>query len=138
MGMGLLIAASLVGIAWGHRRRFRKTLENWGAASPEASTSALAMTALIIVLMGIGLSFEIDRTIEQMAATGTSVLWPVAQLKHLSWTMLWMVALAAFLGLVVRIESDPFRPLALGAGHLGPAGITGGQNTSSSTRWPGA
>ncbi|MBC8108328.1 MAG: DUF2339 domain-containing protein [Anaerolineae bacterium] len=102
---GVAIAGSLAGLYFLRRDTLRRQLNRAddGAGSPSIM---LALVGMIVAVVTIGFSFEIDRIVEQAALTNTltSPLW---QLKHLSWTMLWCAAWVAlaFAGLKI-LDTD--------------------------------
>src|SRR5205085_4366090 len=91
------------------RRSLAGTLGRWSRHPADPREAVLWGLGLILGVMAFGLSFEIDRVIEQALARGGSLTWPPGQLKHLGWTVLWTGALCAFLGVANYIERQPAR-----------------------------
>ena len=116
MGVGMLISATMALLYWlrrdilKDRMRFDETQRD-SRTSP--ATPFLTLAAVLMTLFAIGLTAEIDRVIEAFAPGATP--WPLWQLKHLSWTVLWTLCLAAFLSVSRALEpSAPRRPAIVG------------------------
>ena len=109
MGAGVLIAVSLVALFWLRREALLSVLRRWGLAGIDQREATLFMAALVIGLMSIGISFEIDRSIEQSALTGGAKPLPLGQIKQLALTMLWSVAACGHLLLARYVEPEPQR-----------------------------
>ncbi len=101
MGVGALIAASVVGIYMLRRRRITALCAHTPGGDP--ATMGVFVGGVVVMLLAMGLSFEIDRVVELARSAGTLV-WPTLQAKQLGWTMLWMIASGAFMGLIVKLE----------------------------------
>jgi uncharacterized membrane protein len=108
MGVGTLIALSLLGLYALRRQRLTTWLET--RADGRAVGAGVMVGGLVLLLLTIGLSFEIDRVVEAARASGgvagsvRAGAWPALQLKQLGWTMLWMVFSGALLGLIVKLQ----------------------------------
>src|SRR5205807_4433558 len=85
MGAGLVLAVSLAGAFALRRRSLAGTLGRWSRHPADPREAVLWGLGLILGVMAFGLSFEIDRVIEQALARGGSLTWPPGQLKHLGW-----------------------------------------------------
>ena len=115
MGIGVLIAVSLVALFWWRREVLLSTLREWGLAGTDEREVTLFLAALVIGLLSIGISFEIERGIERAAQLWRVKTWPASQLKQLAFTMLWAVAACAQLLLARYVEpSSEGRRLWLG------------------------
>jgi len=108
MGTGLLIAASLVALYWLRRRSIWATFHVTARppGQPAAPTAFLTVIAAVCVLLLVGLSAEVDRVVERAVAIGQAFAWPPAQLKNMSWTMLWTFCVAGFAAMVAVFEPD--------------------------------
>lgn len=97
---GLALAGSIVGM---YRLRRDAIQAHFAAANRDGSTIAPAVLVLtaVALLVGIGLSLEIDRIV--MLATQSA--WPIGQFRQMAWTMLWSVLAAAYL--LVFVQLDP-------------------------------
>ena len=99
MGIGLLLAASLVGAYWLRRESIKQALPQ-GRHAPLAAGVAVA----VVALMAIALSFEIDRVVERAVLAQTALTWPAWQLKQLAWTTLWSLCAVAVSLAISRIR----------------------------------
>jgi uncharacterized membrane protein len=104
MGLGCALAASLAALFWLRRQTLLGWLRRWGLGDDAEREGMLIVAGVVIALMTIGLSFEIDRLVELQAHRGIAMTWPAGQLKQLLFTMLWPVAACAQLALVRGIE----------------------------------
>jgi uncharacterized membrane protein len=107
MGVGTFIAVSALAIYRARRQRFEELLAQKREIS--AGSSGVFFAGLIVALLAIGLSFEIDRTVERAVVFGKELIWPAWQMRHLAWSMLWMASLATFLLLATRLQRDAAR-----------------------------
>ena len=117
MGAGILISGTMALLYWLRRDALSGALGLSRARPDDETTSPaaplLALAALLMTLFSIGLSFEIDRVIQAFDPGSTA--WPLWQLKHLSWTVLWMLCLTAYLALARVLEPDEaLRPRVVG------------------------
>jgi uncharacterized membrane protein len=85
MGIGVLICASILTLYSIRRETIWHSL---GKGSDLPKDSVVAVWGTVIGLLTIGVSFEIDRNVEQMNAAGT-LRWPISQAKQLAWTIAW-------------------------------------------------
>jgi uncharacterized membrane protein len=111
MGVGLLVAATMPAVYWLRRAKWDELLarRRRGGASDAPPSVALPMTIALTLLAAFAFTLELDRVVERGAALGGTLLWPATQLKLMSWTMLWTVALAVMAGAAAWIERDPAR-----------------------------
>jgi hypothetical protein len=100
MGIGLLLAGSLVGVYWMRRDAIRQSMPD-DRHAPLAATVALATVALL----AIAFSFEIDRVVERAVLAQHALGWPAWQLKQMAWTMLWSASAVALAFVLSRIEA---------------------------------
>jgi hypothetical protein len=100
MGVGLLLAGSLVGAYWLRRGSIKQALPDQRHA-PLAAGVALAA----IALLAIAFSFEIDRVVEQAVLSNHALTWPVWQLKQMAWTMLWSLSALVLAFVISRISA---------------------------------
>lgn len=115
MGVGLLMSLTMGALYWLRRDVLWGALTGrlWGR-SPDGvlverdgvspAAPAIALSAVLWLLLSVGLSFEIDRVIE--AAGRFASVWSPAQLKMMAWTVLWTITTCAFLALSRRLEPD--------------------------------
>lgn len=100
MAVGGLLAVTIAAMGWLWRGRLIANLERRGSGERAARDATVLIGGLVIALMAIGLSFEVDRVVEQrLWSRAAPMLWPAGQLKELLWTVLWSAACAAFCGL---------------------------------------
>jgi uncharacterized membrane protein len=92
MGTGALLALSLAGVSFLHRRGFRRPHPASATVILTDDLPAMARTALIMGLFVIGLSFEVDRFVERQTSLGYDWIWPPAQVKLFGLTLLWGAA----------------------------------------------
>lgn len=114
MGVGVLCSLTLAAL---YRLR-RDALWNLvgqrhsrsdGALNVSVAAPFLALAAALVAIFAIGLTFEIDRVIERVGQAATA--WPLWQLKHMSWTVLWTLCLSGLVALARRLEpNDALRP----------------------------
>jgi uncharacterized membrane protein len=95
MGIGLLLAGSLVGAYWLRRESIKQALPQ-GRHAPLAASVAM----VVVALLAIAFSFEIDRVVERAVLAQTTLTWPAWQLKQMAWTMLWSLC-AVLLSLAI-------------------------------------
>ena len=118
MGVGVLISLTMGalyalrrGALWGALSRLRR--DSGDPAAQSAAGPALLLAALLMTVVSVGLTFEIDRVIEAAGAAAT--VWPVWQLKQMAWTVLWVVCVCGFLGMARGLEpDDDLRPAWVG------------------------
>lgn len=108
MAAGILICLSLVAIFWWRREVLVSTLHRLGFREGDQREVTLILASLVIGLMTIGISFEIDRGIERAMLTRGITPWPAGQFKQLAFTMLWSLAASAQLIFAAYIEPSPF------------------------------
>lgn len=112
MGVGLLLSITLVGIGWLRR----DVLLKFGSddEGERSRGSLIRLATAVIVIITIGLSFEIDRQFESPSnALYASHTW---HLKHLAWTILWSVSFAAVLGLEKWLRPESVRAMTRSRG----------------------
>jgi hypothetical protein len=95
MGMGLVLALSLVGVMKLRRAALERTFAT-GTAPAEALWDFGGIVALLAIVT-LGLSFEVDRFIERTAALNYDWVWPLEQVKHFGLTLLWLAALGGMI-----------------------------------------
>ncbi|HTL29714.1 MAG TPA: DUF2339 domain-containing protein, partial [Tepidisphaeraceae bacterium] len=105
MAMGVLISASLCLIAWIRREVLLRFLRRENDEDAEQSRLVLLVMGFVLVMMSIGLSFEIDRIVENVKL-GAALAWPSDQAKHLAWSMLWSASFAGLMALTRRLEPN--------------------------------
>ena len=71
-GVGLLLACSLVGAYWLRRASIKLALPDQRHAPLAATVSGVVVVALV----AIGFSFEIDRVVERALLSGNALSWP--------------------------------------------------------------
>lgn len=101
MGLGVLLALSLAGVAYWRRGAFLQPSTSAASDPLPAEARLLAVAGLLLALVSISFSFEIDRVIERSLALGHDLVWPAGQIKLLGLTLLWTVAVVV-LALVAR------------------------------------
>jgi uncharacterized membrane protein len=106
MGMGCLIAVSLVALFWLRRAALVSALRRWGDGQTAERDAVLMVSALVIGLMTIGISSEIDRLVERRALAGGGP-WHSGQLKQLLFSMVWPLAACGQLLLARQVEPSP-------------------------------
>ena len=113
MGVGVLISLTMGALYWLRRQSLWDTLTRLGSrgGSPRVgalpvspAAPALALAGALLALFTIGLTLEIDRVVE--AAGPGATAWPVWQLKHMAWTVLWTICVAGYVVLSRRLEPD--------------------------------
>jgi uncharacterized membrane protein len=107
MGSGLLISATMALLYWLRRDVLGGALghfESRRGACVSPAAPVLTLAALLMTLFAIGLTYEIDRAIEAFAPGAPP--WSLWQLKHLSWTVLWMLCLTTYVALSRLLEPD--------------------------------
>jgi uncharacterized membrane protein len=108
MGIGLLLAISLVALFWLRRQSLLNVLRSWGMGETAERDAVLIIAGLVIGLLTIGISFEIDRVIELKVIAGATRR-SADQLRQMAFTMLWTVAGCGHLLLMRYIEGSPAR-----------------------------
>jgi hypothetical protein len=96
---GVALAGSIVGIYRIRRDAIEARFATNGQDQNVTRLSILVLSA-VALLIGLGLTIEVDRAV--MLATQSA--WPIAQLRHMAWTMLWTVVAAAYLLIFSRID----------------------------------
>jgi uncharacterized membrane protein len=96
------IAGSLIAMFQLRRRALESLLQK---TSARRHNPAIVSAIIAIAVITFGLSFEVDRTVEQL----TSTVWPLMQLKLMNWTILWSIATVALFAAVRLID-----PVSLG------------------------
>jgi uncharacterized membrane protein len=114
-GAGLLISMTLGAMYVLRRETLWSFLDSRrGSARRETEGPAaplLTLAAAVMTLFGIGLTLEIDRIVEAAALNGTSLAWPLWQTKQMAWTILWSLALTAYVALARALEPvESLRP----------------------------
>lgn len=107
-GVGALAAASLLGfhrLAGTSPPRFLTRRRDDPRA--EASSWNLSIAALVIALLTISFSFEIDRVVARAMVGGWSDPLPAWQVRQLSFTILWSISVAAIALVVARLAIGP-------------------------------
>jgi uncharacterized membrane protein len=109
MGIGCVIAASLVALFWLRRRQLVEALRRWGMGDDAERGAVLIVSALVIALMAIGISFEVDRFVERRALVGgvAASPWHVPQLRQMLLSMVWSLAACGQLALAWQVEPSP-------------------------------
>jgi hypothetical protein len=92
------IAGSLIGMFWMRRESLASFLAR---TSRRPFNPAVVSAVIAISVITFGLSFEIDRTVEQLASS----VWPLMQLKLMGWTILWSIATIALFAAVRFIDA---------------------------------
>lgn len=115
------VAAAIGIVAAGAFVLLRRRDESERHASAEPQEGALSLTGLwsIIVLCGavfvlIAMSFEIDRYVMRLAASGAELLWQPGHLRQVMFTMLWSIGALGigFVGmLLIRRAARDHLPL---------------------------
>lgn len=98
MGVGVLIAFSFIAIYL-----LRKPI--WDSARDEKSSGLFLVSMIVLAIMTLGLSLEVDRAVEQAVAAGKSLTLHKDQTKLLALTMLWSLVTAAVMGLTAWLKS---------------------------------
>jgi uncharacterized membrane protein len=97
MGTALLLAISIPALYLWRRRSIQRV--------PLAHLP-FALAMLVIVLLTIGLSLQIDLMIQRAVDAGGHLPWPPMQMEQLAFTLLWSASVAA-LCVVARRWNDP-------------------------------
>ncbi len=97
MFIAAALAGSLIGMFWLRRKALEGLLEK---TSVRRHNPAVVSAIIAIAVITFGLSFEVDRTVEQL----TSTVWPVLQLKLMGWTILWSVSTVALFAAIRFID----------------------------------
>ncbi len=107
MGLGLLLAGSFLTFSRVRRDALRQVCGQFLGITVTDNVAALRVVAVALAVMTYGLSFEVDRTVEQAAAGGVPLGWPVGQFKAMALTPLWLAAilLFAFVGRRLAVPS---------------------------------
>ena len=100
MGIGVLLAGSLLAVYWLRRESLERALSNQRRAPLTA-----VVTMLVIALLAVAFSFEIDRVVERAVLAQRTLAWPVWQIKQMAWTMLWSVSALVFAFIISRLIS---------------------------------
>src|SRR5262249_32364655 len=84
VGVGVLLAASLLAIYWLRRDSIER-------AMPETQHGSFAamLASVIVAMLTLAFSFEIDRVVEQAILAQRALTWPAWQIKLMGWTILW-------------------------------------------------
>jgi len=100
MGMGALLAATLLGMARLKQAAFRPLLAAGSGRTLSSAAYVFVLAILVLTILTIGLSFEADRLVETAAAAGHQLVWSVVHLKLFALTILWGMAVLvlAFMG----------------------------------------
>jgi hypothetical protein len=100
MGMGALLAVSLVGMARLKQAAFRPLLAAGSGRTVSSMAYVFVLAILALAILTMGLSFEADRLVETAAAAGHQLVWSVVHLKLFALTILWLttVLVLAFIG----------------------------------------
>lgn len=109
MAMGLVIAITMVGLYVLRRAKWNAVLARSDDAPGDSSRPLLLIAVALTALTTFALTLQLDLVVERGAAGGGALLWPMTQLKHMVWTMLWIVALAVLAGAICRLEREPSR-----------------------------
>lgn len=116
MGVGVLAALSVAGIPLLRRKSLRQALEANNASLDEASF-IVTLSGVVIGLLTIGFSVEIARVVGAAAAAHKALAWTPAQLEHLSWTMLWTLAVSGFAWIAAKARRSNAPDVSPEAAH---------------------
>jgi uncharacterized membrane protein len=106
-GVGVLAAGSLLGFHRASRGLiWRSSRRREAVDSLSLHPLNLAVTLIAIALLTISLSFEIDRVVQRAMIIGWTDPLPAWQVRQLSFTILWSIALAAA-GMVILKPAAP-------------------------------
>ncbi|HEX8524701.1 MAG TPA: DUF2339 domain-containing protein, partial [Tepidisphaeraceae bacterium] len=93
------LAGSLIGMFWLRRQSLERLLARTAGRS---FNPAVVSVGIAIAVMTFGLTFEVDRTVEQLTVTN----WPPLQLKLMGWTILWSIMSAAYVAALRLIDRE--------------------------------
>lgn len=108
MLVGAAVAASMIAIWFLRRRRFEAAF-GLAAGQPRRQRVFITLASLVIAVLALGLTLEIDRVIEQAVAGGWTAIWRPEHVQYLCSTMLWTLAAMVLGGIIWRISPDPQR-----------------------------
>jgi hypothetical protein len=101
MGIGALLCASIITL-WSIRREtIWRALRKRGDVP---TASIVGMMGIVVAVMTLGLSFEIDRIVERAVLLGGSFAFPATKEKLLAWSVLWSLATMVLMGIVAVAE----------------------------------
>jgi uncharacterized membrane protein len=89
MGVGVVLAVSLVGIVRLRQRALDEPLRQYQRAQISGPARALGLIVLVLAILTLGLSFEVDRAVETAAVSGYDLGWPPFQMTLFGLTWLW-------------------------------------------------
>ncbi len=92
---GVALAGSIVAI---YRLR-HDTLAS--ALAKSHRQPAVLVLSIVTLLICVGLTFEVDRVVTQLTVSA----WPIAQLRQMSWTILWSAAAVTYLWLFTKLDA---------------------------------
>jgi uncharacterized membrane protein len=130
MGVGAAVVASLVGVYLLSRKRMEVQESQFGLWG-------VWLAAAVVVLIGFGLSLEVDRAVERVVASGGAFAWPAGQMKQMALTMLWSAAVGVLAGLVWKLERDVRRQVEWQGGLAAVAVLLAGKFVVVDTIWMG-
>src|SRR5690606_17147212 len=102
-GLGVLIAASMVGV-WYTRRA-----SLYAAMGTDLGRIRPTIATIVVIAAAAALTTEIDRVIEAARGQGWGWTWPAGQVKQLCWTMLWAISAGLLGALLWRMHDQPAR-----------------------------
>jgi hypothetical protein len=97
MGIGALLCASISTLWYVRGNAIWRAIRKQGDV-PEGSF--VVLMGIVVAILTLGLSFEIDRIVESAATLSIAMAFPVAQEKMLAWTALWTVAVMVLMAIV--------------------------------------
>jgi len=92
----LAIGGSLIGMFRLRRESISRLLDEPG----EENRFSFVSVVIATIVITFGLSFEVDRVVEQLHAS----VWPLLQLKLMGWTILWSIAATAMFAVIFAID----------------------------------
>ena len=99
MAVGGLIAISIVALGWLQRDAWAE-LSNRQPVDLGVREVLMLVAGTVVALLAFALSLEIDRVVER----ASTFPWPPWQIKHLAWTMLWVISICCFAVIVIRVK----------------------------------
>ena len=115
MGTGLLVAGSIAAV---HRLRRQAVLRLLGEGD-WSPVLAICVSAVVVGIVTVGLSFEIDRIVEHARLTSAiRFSFPAWQLRQLAWTMLWTLMISLFVTVTTRTNPPPIAGEVLHGGSM--------------------
>jgi uncharacterized membrane protein len=114
MGTGLLVAASLVGYYHACKQSLLRAWIGHDAEAERRSNWALGLTSIVIIVLTLGLSFEVDRLVLVAAAHGLPRGMSSLQVCQLGFTILWSAAVAALFLIAALLATKQLRARWMG------------------------